>query len=693
MSAFEHGRIEIWNQAQHPLRHSPEDIAYTNEALPGVTNLKGALDYTFTVLYPRPKDSVANVAALPAVGNILGDFRVVDDDGDGKAAGYQWQQREGDVAAKWYKIYDMDWGVDGVLSGFLQKTQDFYVYRYGYDDLNDTGAALSGDDKGQHIYGGATANGHLTLHANAGDGTGAQTGFIQFADHTRPHSDSTWDLGTNTYRWRKIWTDELTSGTLTAAGGSITDSSGAISFADENLSTTGTLASGTHTIGTLVLAAASITDTSGAISFGDENLSTTGTLASGTHTIGTLVLAAGSITDTGGTISFGDENLSTTGTLSTGNATVTRLDADNVRVDTNTISVTNLDGSLNLIANGTGVINIQSAMTTIGQTVTGTLAVTGQFNADNLRIDGNTLSTTNANGNLSIVPNGTGLIECGSGIFPGTDSSLDLGKSGNVWNKLWLDGSIGDGTTEIASSVIQSLRDINTGVSDGMTIFWQTDKWVCSVPNTEIDHGTITGLGDDDHTQYALLAGRSSGQELKGGTDSGGNLTLDSTNHATKGSILVKSNVSPNTTASFSGTWAGTDLGDSGKKFRHVYTSGEFFGMRLENLGADPSSASQNTGRLFFDTVLKKVKVDTGSAIALVGGSRSETDTSWDGSTALKNVTVSDIDATKAIWALHDNANDYERMYVSVKATSSTNVRITTNVPLPAGTYRLIGLQ
>ena len=32
------------------------------------------------------------------------------------------------------------------------------------------------------------------------------------------------------------------------------------------------------------------------------------------------------------------------------------------------------------------------------------------------------------------------------------------------------------------------------------------------------DHGTLSGLADDDHTQYALLAGRSAGQTLVGGT-------------------------------------------------------------------------------------------------------------------------------------------------------------------------------
>lgn len=51
------------------------------------------------------------------------------------------------------------------------------------------------------------------------------------------------------------------------------------------------------------------------------------------------------------------------------------------------------------------------------------------------------------------------------------------------------------------------------------------------------DHGLLTGLADDDHTQYALLAGRSGGQNLRGGTGSGNNLTLSSTTNATKGLI------------------------------------------------------------------------------------------------------------------------------------------------------------
>ena len=99
----------------------------------------------------------------------------------------------------------------------------------------------------------------------------------------------------------------LNGGTCAVAAGSITDSSGAISFGDENLSTTGTLASGVltaasgSTVGNLTLANGSITDSGGAISFGDENLSTTGTFSSGNLTCGTITSTGSSIVFEGST--------------------------------------------------------------------------------------------------------------------------------------------------------------------------------------------------------------------------------------------------------------------------------------------------------------------------------------------------------------------------------------------------------
>lgn len=51
------------------------------------------------------------------------------------------------------------------------------------------------------------------------------------------------------------------------------------------------------------------------------------------------------------------------------------------------------------------------------------------------------------------------------------------------------------------------------------------------------DHGRLTGLADDDHTQYLLLAGRASGQIAFGGTAGLETLTLSSTEADAKGLI------------------------------------------------------------------------------------------------------------------------------------------------------------
>lgn len=46
------------------------------------------------------------------------------------------------------------------------------------------------------------------------------------------------------------------------------------------------------------------------------------------------------------------------------------------------------------------------------------------------------------------------------------------------------------------------------------------------VDQTQIDHGSIGGLSDDDHAQYALLNGRNNSQTLNGGSGSGGTQRL-----------------------------------------------------------------------------------------------------------------------------------------------------------------------
>jgi hypothetical protein len=58
--------------------------------------------------------------------------------------------------------------------------------------------------------------------------------------------------------------------------------------------------------------------------------------------------------------------------------------------------------------------------------------------------------------------------------------------------------------------------------------------------NAALDHNLLSNLAVGDvHTQYALLAGRAGGQVLIGDTASAGDLTLQSTAHATRGTVKI----------------------------------------------------------------------------------------------------------------------------------------------------------
>ena len=713
---FEHNRFEIWNLTQHPYKHSLAEFAYINPSLPGVTNVNGAMNWILAVLYPQTKPAVANVAALPLAGNTLNDYRVVQNDGDGKAASYRWEQREGEVSATWHKIYDMDWGSDTILQEFQTRTQDLYVFRRGYDDIDGTGAKISGIYSGQIVTGGLTANSNLTLRANAGDGVGTRTGFVQLDDQFRPTVTNAFDIGTNSAKFRDLYlAGTILVSTMTITGGSITDLSGSITFGLSNLTTTGNISGAIITgstslkTGTMTITSGNIADTSGALNLNALNVTTTGTITAAINSVlGNLTFSTGSIISSSGALTFGASNLSTTGTLTAGNTTVPLINAGNIRLTGNTVSITNLNGNLILSANGAGIIDLQNPVTSLGITTTGTNTIVGQLNIDNLRLDGNVISSTNLNGNITLTPNGSGIIEFSANLNPTSDNARDFGTAGLTFKDLYLKGNISNGTSSISSSTILSLRTIlfrdsagTLPAQNGDALFYDTasGKWLANHPDTEILHSEISGLivGDAGHTQFAMLAGRAGGQIIQGGTLAGQTLVLESTSNVTKGNVLTKDTFLPFTAPSFSGTWSGLDLGSTSFSFRDIYTRGELKGARLQNFTSTtlPASSGQNIGRVVWATDTNKAYVDTGAILQVLGVAKFVSDLVFNGTDLTKDVTVSATitDSRNAIWRIRDNANNFEQMLVAISTPSSTTVRITTNVALPAGSYRLIGLE
>lgn len=105
----------------------------------------------------------------------------------------------------------------------------------------------------------------------------------------------------------------------------------------------------------------------------------------------------------------------------------------------------------------------------------------------------------------------------------------------------------GDRAAVVLPRVTSADRVLITTVEDGMIVY-DTDldafygyvAGVWAAIGGVSDHGALTGLGDDDHTIYMLLAGRAGGQVLIGGTGSGDDITFESTSHGTKGTVFFR---------------------------------------------------------------------------------------------------------------------------------------------------------
>lgn len=141
---------------------------------------------------------------------------------------------------------------------------------------------------------------------------------------------------------------------------------------------------------------------------------------------------------------------------------------------------------------------------------------------------------------------------------------------------------------------------------DGLYLRWNNTTGRFEMASAGVsDHGGLSGLGDDDHAQYALLAGRSGGQTLIGGTGSGEALTLTSTSHGTKGKVVMPS--------------SSVEVGAIGtSKTLSVYTTegADAIAIVRASDGAQSAWIRQNAGRITLPNGL-----NVGASILRTGGS------------------------------------------------------------------------
>jgi hypothetical protein len=95
-------------------------------------------------------------------------------------------------------------------------------------------------------------------------------------------------------------------------------------------------------------------------------------------------------------------------------------------------------------------------------------------------------------------------------------------------------------TTDDTPAALTIAENRIVGRKTGGNVAALTAAEVAAIIQAAIDHGSLAGLSNDNHAQYALLSGRPGGQTITGGTGSGNNLVLNSTSHATKGNVLIQ---------------------------------------------------------------------------------------------------------------------------------------------------------
>jgi hypothetical protein len=241
-------------------------------------------------------------------------------------------------------------------------------------------------------------------------------------------------------------------GTLTASSAIIVDANSKIDILNiDNITIDGNTISSTNTNGNIVLAAngTGTIQLNGAVEFSgntsytglltanggiavDSNFTVNGTTGA-IYTAGTLevdgesTLASAIVQDltatrlvyagTGGAL-VDDSGLTYTGA----GASATLQILGNINVDGEatlaSAVVEDLTATRIVLAGTGGALEDSSKLTFNGTTLTltadysqtGTGTVTGQWNVDNLRLDGNVLSSTDTNGNITLTPNGTGYV-------------------------------------------------------------------------------------------------------------------------------------------------------------------------------------------------------------------------------------------------------------------------------------------
>ena len=145
-----------------------------------------------------------------------------------------------------------------------------------------------------------------------------------------------------------------------------------------------------------------------------------------------------------------------------------------VTVKAGGISNAQLAGSIATSKLASGSLTIGSDTITLGGTQTDLNGITS-LDVDNITIDGNTVSTTNSNGNLALAPNGTGSVTVPSGYEARAGFSSD-----SLVNKTYVD-SVANGLDVKASVRVATTANLSVNYNNGAGTLTATSNGAISI--------------------------------------------------------------------------------------------------------------------------------------------------------------------------------------------------------------------
>jgi hypothetical protein len=200
------------------------------------------------------------------------------------------------------------------------------------------------------------------------------------------------------------------------------------------------------------------------------------------------------------------------GTLGISGVTTASSFVSNIATGTAPFTVTSTTQVANLNVATAGSATTAGTVTTAAQpniTSVGNLTIA---NIDNIRLDGNTISSTDTNGNINLSPNGTGNVVVNDALIPGANATYTLGNTGAYWSTIY-----GTATTALYADLAENyIADADyapgTVVSFGGTqevtnTNVDMDPRVAGVVSTNPAH-LMNGALEGQHVTAVALTGR-----------------------------------------------------------------------------------------------------------------------------------------------------------------------------------------